>query len=154
MQTYVGQYGQYRDLDEAAAVMRALSSGFGPVPSDLWLAMSSHMTRPGPDGTLTLHYDPAIATPFKALTAAADEAVSRQAVSAGEAALWGLYDAIRSPTLLLRGADSDLLTRETAQQMTGRGPKARCVEIPGVGHAPTLVSDEQVSVVRDFLWAA
>ena len=53
--------------------------------------------------------------------------------------------------LLLRGADSDLLTKETALAMTGRGPKAYLHEFPGVGHAPMLVVPEQVAVVREFL---
>ena len=57
----------------------------------------------------------------------------------------------RVPTLLLRGAQSDLLTHETAQAMTQRGPKARLVEFEGVGHAPTLVAPDQVAAVREFL---
>ena len=67
--------------------------------------------------------------------------------------LWASYDALRCPTLLLRGADSDLLSPETAQAMTQRGPKARLHEFAGVGHAPTLVAPEQVDVVREFLLA-
>jgi len=51
----------------------------------------------------------------------------------------------------LRGANSDLLTVETAQRMSERGPKARVVEIPGVGHAPMLMDAAQIAVVRDFL---
>ena len=76
-----------------------------------------------------------------------------QAVRAGEAALWDLFDAIASPTLLLRGEQSDLLSRETAAAMSQRGPKPRCVSFAGVGHAPTLVAPDQVSAVRDFLWS-
>ena len=90
-----------------------------------------------------LHYDPAIAQPFKAITP--------EIAAAGEAMTWAAYDAIRCPTLVLRGADSDLLKRETAQAMTERGPKARLAEFAGVGHAPTLVADDQVAVVREFL---
>jgi pimeloyl-ACP methyl ester carboxylesterase len=56
-----------------------------------------------------------------------------------------------SETLLLRGALSDLLSRQTAEAMTGRGPKARLVEIEGVGHAPTLTAQEQIDVVASFL---
>ena len=67
--------------------------------------------------------------------------------------LWHAYDAIRCPTLLLRGADSDLLSRETAQAMTQRGPKARLHEFAGVGHAPMLVVPDQIAVVREFLLA-
>ena len=64
---------------------------------------------------------------------------------------WAAYDAIRCPTLLLRGAESDLLKHQTALAMTERGPKATLVEFAGVGHAPTLVADDQVAAVRAFL---
>ena len=67
--------------------------------------------------------------------------------------LWHSYDRITCPTLLLRGAESDLLSPATAQAMTARGPKARLVEFAGVGHAPTLVQPDQVQVVREFLLA-
>jgi pimeloyl-ACP methyl ester carboxylesterase len=65
--------------------------------------------------------------------------------------LWPAYDQITAPTLLVRGADSDLLSRQTAQAMTQRGPKARLVEFAGVGHAPTFVADDQVQAVLSFL---
>ena len=71
--------------------------------------------------------------------------------AAGEALLWQRYDAITCPTLLIRGAESDLLARDTALAMTQRGPRARLVELPGIGHAPTLVAEDQVALVRDFL---
>jgi pimeloyl-ACP methyl ester carboxylesterase len=61
------------------------------------------------------------------------------------------YDAIACPTLLVRGAESDLLSREVAQTMTVRGPKARLVELPGVGHAPTFMHADQIRIVKDFL---
>ena len=145
MQTYVGQYGQYRDLDEAAAVLRVLSQGFGPVPADVWREMSAHMTRPGLDGALTLHYDPAIGEPVRALT--------EEMATAGEAALWSLYDQIQASTLLIRGQDSDLLTSETANAMAQRGPRARLETWAGFGHAPTLTSEDQISCVAQFLLA-
>jgi pimeloyl-ACP methyl ester carboxylesterase len=71
----------------------------------------------------------------------------------GEATLWSLYDAITARTLLLRGQASDLLSQSTATEMGQRGPKARCVVFEGVGHAPTLVADDQVRTVKDFLWS-
>ncbi len=145
MQTYVGQYGQYRDLDEAAAFLRVLSQGFGPVPADVWREMSAHMTRPGLDGALTLHYDPAIGLPVRALT--------EEMATAGEAVLWSLYDQIKARTLLIRGQDSDLLTPETANAMTQRGPRTRLETWAGFGHAPTLTSDDQMASVAKFLMA-
>ena len=143
MQTYVGQYGQYRDLAEAAADLRRLSAGFGPVPEDVWLELSSHMTRPGSDAAVTLHYDPAIGTTVRAMT--------QDMATAGEAMLWQLYDQIQARTLLIRGADSDLLTPETAHAMTQRGPQATLERWPGFGHAPTLTSEDQIRVLTSFL---
>lgn len=143
MQGYVGQYGQYRDLDEAAAALWDLSQGFGPVLPEVWREMSAHMMRPGTDGQLTLHYDPAIGVPVRAMTP--------ETAAAGEAMLWTLYDQIQAQTLLIRGQDSDLLTAETALQMTQRGPRARLDTWPGFGHAPTLTGDDQIAVVAKFL---
>lgn len=143
MQAYVGQYGQYRDLDEAAAALWALSQGFGPVSPEVWREMSAHMTRPGTDGQLTLHYDRAIGVPLRALTP--------EAANSGEAMLWGLYDQIQAQTLLIRGQDSDLLTSDTALQMTQRGPHARLDTWAGCGHAPTLTGADQIAVLASFL---
>jgi pimeloyl-ACP methyl ester carboxylesterase len=143
MQGYVGHFGQFTDLDEAAAAMWALSQGFGPVAADVWRDMSAHMTRPGTDGKLTLHYDPAIGVPVRAMTP--------EIAAAGEAALWALYDQIQAQTLLIRGQDSDLLTPETATVMTQRGPHAQLDTWPGFGHAPTLTGDDQIAVVANFL---
>jgi pimeloyl-ACP methyl ester carboxylesterase len=100
------------------------------------------MLRPEGNGW-RLHYDPALSQPFTASTA--------QAIAAGEIALWQAYDQITAPTLVLRGAESDILNPQTAQAMTQRGPKARVVELTGVGHAPTLVQGDQVRIVREFL---
>ncbi|WP_090046552.1 alpha/beta fold hydrolase [Limnohabitans sp. 2KL-27] len=143
MQGYVGKYGQYRHLDEAAAALWDLSQGFGPVLPQVWREMSAHMTRPTADGQLTLHYDPAIGVPVRSLTP--------EAAAAGEATLWALYDQIQAQTLLIRGQDSDLLTPETATQMTLRGPRAKLDTWPGCGHAPTLTGDDQIAVVLHFL---
>jgi len=143
MQQYAGRYGRYADLAEAAAAMRALSLGFGPVPDDVWLDMSSHMVRDLPEGGVTLHYDPAIGEPVRALTS--------EAAKAGEALLWSVYDQIQAEVLLIRGQESDLLLPPTAQAMTERGPRARLVEWAGIGHAPTLTAPEQIEVLAGFL---
>ncbi|AOF84779.1 alpha/beta hydrolase family protein [Hydrogenophaga sp. RAC07] len=149
--TYLGQNPSFDSEQAAVTYLASISTGFGPHTPEQWRALSLPLLRER-DGRWWLHYDPAIAMPFTAMTATADEATAQQIVQAGEAALWGLFDAIRSPTLLLRGAQSDLLNAATAQLMTQRGPKARLVTFEGVGHAPTLVADDQVAAVRDFLW--
>jgi len=143
---YLGQAGHFSSLQDAADAMWTISSSFGPHTREQWLALSRPMVKPvseAADSPLRLHYDPAIALPFKQAT----EASTRQ----GEAALWQLYDNISAQTLLTRGMSSDLLTSETARAMTERGPRARLVEFEGVGHAPTLIAKDQVAAVADFL---
>ncbi|HKX39982.1 MAG TPA: alpha/beta hydrolase [Burkholderiaceae bacterium] len=141
--TYLGQPLRWKTLDEAADYLWSISQGFGPHTREQWLELTRPMLKPDGEGGFKLHYDPAIAMPFAAITP--------QAAAIGEAALWQAYDAIRCPTLLLRGAQSDLLARATALAMTQRGPKARLVEFEGIGHVPTLIADDQLAVVREFL---
>ena len=141
--TYLGQTGRFASVQQAADAMWAISQGFGPHTPEQWLALSQAMVKPLPDGGFTLHYDPAIAVPFRTL----DE----KSAAAGQAALWHAYDAITARTLLLRGAESDLLSRATANEMMRRGPRPGLVEFNGVGHAPTLIAQDQVDAVCAFL---
>jgi pimeloyl-ACP methyl ester carboxylesterase len=142
---YVGKTGRFESLQQAADAIWAISTSFGPHTPEQWLALCRPMLKPidGEPGMLTLHYDPAIAEQVRAATP--------ESVAQGEQMLWGLFDQIKAQTLLLRGAQSDLLTPQTARQMTERGPRPRLVEFAGVGHAPTLVAGDQVAVVADFL---
>ncbi|WP_457335535.1 alpha/beta fold hydrolase [Rhizobacter sp. P5_C2] len=142
--TYLGLPARWRSLEEAADALWSISQGFGPHTREQWLALTRPMLRADGDGFVP-HYDPLIALPFRAITP--------EAARAGEAVLWGMYDAIACPTLLLRGADSDLLTRATAQAMTQRGPRALLREFDGVGHAPMLTSPDQIAAAREFLLA-
>ncbi len=140
--SYVGRPAQWATLDEAADALWSISQGFGPHTREQWLALTEPQLKR--EGELWCpRADPSIALAFRAVTP--------QMAQAGEALLWQAWDSIRVPTLLLRGAESDLLSTATAQAMTARGPRARLVEFAGVGHAPTLVAPDQVAVVRDFL---
>jgi pimeloyl-ACP methyl ester carboxylesterase len=139
---YVGQVRRWKTLDEAADALWAISTGFGPHTREQWLVLTEpQLKRDGDD--LVPRSDPDIALPFKAVTP--------EMAMAGEAAMWQAYDRIRCPTLLTRGAQSDLLAHATALEMTARGPRARLVEFAGVGHAPTLVQPDQVQAIREFL---
>jgi len=139
---YVGQTRRWQTLDEAADAIWAISTGFGPHTREQWLALTEPQLKL--DGNaLVPRSDPDIAVPFKAITP--------ELAAAGEAALWQTFDALRCPTLLLRGAESDLLASDTAREMGQRGPRARLVEFAGVGHAPMLVQPEQTQAVREFL---
>ncbi len=143
MKTYVGQIGRFATLQEAADAMWAISQSFGPHTPEVWLALSAPMVKRQSDGSLSLHYDPSIGVPIRAMT--------KEAAQGAQAVLWPIYDQITAQTLLLRGQQSDLLTLETAQAMQTRGPKATLVEFAGVGHAPTLNDETQVGTVAEFL---
>ncbi len=141
---YLGQPIRFDSEQQAADYLWTISTGFGPHTPEQWLALSKPLLKPEPNGTgFILHYDPSIAAPFKTMTA--------ESATSGEAALWQVYEAIKCPVLLLRGKQSDLLDPDTAKAMTERGPKAKLVEFDGVGHAPTLITDNQIEPIRTFL---
>jgi pimeloyl-ACP methyl ester carboxylesterase len=141
--SYLGRPQRWSTLDEAADALWAISQGFGPHTREQWLALTREQLKDDGMGGLMPRCDPAIAVPFRAVTP--------EMAKAGEAMLWQAYDRLTLPTLLLRGAASDLLAHDTAVQMTQRGPRAKLVEFDGVGHAPMLQHAEQVAVVREFL---
>ncbi|GIL04722.1 MAG: alpha/beta hydrolase [Betaproteobacteria bacterium] len=143
---YLGKPVRFADLEQAVDYIAAISAPFELRTRDEWREITETVVRPIRDQQgdgWVLHYDPRVAVPFRAVTP--------ESAAAGEAAMWKLYDAIACPTLLVRGEFSDLLTRETARAMTQRGPRAKLVEIAGVGHAPMFMHDGQIAVVRDFL---
>lgn len=137
---YVGVAPAFPSREAAHAAIRAISEPFGPHTDAQWDFLIDNVLVRRDDGSYALHYDPAIGVPFRAALAAP-----------GDVDLWAVWDAVRVPTLVLRGERSDLLSADTAAAMTGRGPRARLVTLPGVGHAPTLVPDAQIRLVREFL---
>ena len=142
---YLGLPVRFKTFDEGLNYLHTISASFGHHTPEQWRELNSAILKPMPgDSGLEwgLHYDPAIAVPFKAVTA--------EMVQQGEAMLWQLFAAMTCETLVVRGAESDLLTRETAAEMVQRGQHVRTVEIPDVGHAPTFVQPEQVAIAKAF----
>jgi pimeloyl-ACP methyl ester carboxylesterase len=139
---YVGRVAQWATLDEAADALWQISQGFGVHTPEQWLALTEPQLKRDGDKPVP-RSDPQIALPFKAVTPAMAQA--------GEALLWQAWDRLALPTLLVRGANSDLLSPATARAMTERGPRARLVEFAGVGHAPMFVQPDQVAAVREFI---
>lgn len=134
---YVGEDPSFASITELEAYLRKVAATFGQLTDAQWRHLAEHGARRKPDGTLGRAYDPRIADAFKSVT--------------GDIDLWSVWDAILCPTLVLRGAQSDLLRPADAAAMTQRGPKARLVEFPGVGHAPALMAADQIAVVEAFL---
>jgi len=136
--TYVGKSPLFKTYAEIEQYVRMVSAPFGPLTDVQWQHLTKTNSRQNDDGSWGMNYDPGIALPF-------------QKALKNDIVLWPYYDAVRCPTLLLRGEKSDLLLRDTALEMTKRGPKPKLMEFAGIGHAPALMADDQVAAVRGFL---
>lgn len=136
--SYVSKILRFESLEETEAWLRITLAPFGPLSDAQWRHLTVHNSKQHDDGSWSMNYDPGIALPF-------------QKAQARDIELWNYYDTIRCPTLLLRGASSDLLQKDIALQMTQRGPRPELVEFEGIGHAPALMSDDQIRAVRNFL---
>jgi pimeloyl-ACP methyl ester carboxylesterase len=139
IRAYAGNPPQFARASELEAFFRTVYAPFGPLTDAQWRRLAQTSTRRTADGKVTPHYDPKIVMQFEA--------------HPHDYELWEVYDAIRTPTLCLRGETSDLLLADTADEMTRRGPRAHVVTVAGVGHAPALNVAEQFSLVSEFLAA-
>ena len=137
IRSYFGTDPTFATYAEIEQYVRTISAPFGLLTDAQWDHMTRTNVRQRPDGRWGIAYDPGIAVPFRSSAAPPD--------------LWPVWDAIRQPTLLLRGAKSDLLTAATAADMVRRGPKPTLIEFPHTGHAPMLLSAEQIEPVVRFI---
>lgn len=136
---YFGKDPHFDDMAAAERYHREVYRSFGPLTDQQWRRLTETSLRRD-DGALRLHYDPRIAEPMRSQ-------------SIEDLDLWSLWETISCPVLLLRGAESDLLLQETAQEMTRRGPATELYEFPDCGHAPALLSAEQIEPVLGWLAA-
>lgn len=134
---YVGLDYRFSSVEALERHLRKIHAPFGPLTDRQWAHMAHHGSRQLVDGNFGLAYDPHIADNVKLAIADVD--------------LWSIWDRIACPVLVLRGADSDILSPETAQAMTERGPRAKLATFPDIGHAPALMSGDQIDIVRSWL---
>jgi pimeloyl-ACP methyl ester carboxylesterase len=137
IRSYFGSDPTFATYAEIEKYIRTISAPFGPLTDAQWEHMTRTNVRQRADGRWGIAYDPGIAVPFRSTAAPPD--------------LWPIWDAIQAPTLLLRGANSDLLSAATAAEMVRRGPKPTLIEFPEIGHAPMLLSAEQIAPVVQFI---
>ena len=142
---YMGKEVRFPTFEAGVDYIRTIAAPFGPHSDEQWHKLAGDVLRQQKDGQWSRHYDPAIAQAFSTFT--------EENAAQSEAALWAIYDAIQCPVLLVRGSESDLLSRETADLMTQRGPRAALTELAGIGHAPTFMQPEQIALARDFFIA-
>jgi len=135
---YVGADPEFPDLQGLEQYLRVVHAPFGPLTNAQWQQLAAHSVRRLDNGACAQHFDPGIVEGFKEAAATPVD-------------LWSIWDRVVCPVRLLRGRNSDLLTAETAMEMTQRGHKADLVEFAGVGHAPALLAEEQIRAVTDWL---
>ncbi len=137
--SYVGSPPVFDTMAELEAWLRTAYEPFGENPASFWRRMTDTSGRRTDAGKVTVHYDPQIVTMFTLHKSDLD--------------CWPAWDAVEAPTLLLRGETSDVLPRDVADEMCARGPKPKFEELPGYGHAPTMVSEREQRLLRSFLAA-
>ena len=136
---YVGTDPEFPDVTALEGYLREVNAPFGPLTDEQWAFLARNSARHDPKGDCwRLHYDPGIAEPFK-------EGFSE------DVSIWPLWDMVKVPTLVVHGAESDILLKETTDEMMTRGPGAEVITVPGVGHAPTLLDAAQIRPVREWL---
>src|SRR6202000_930285 len=138
---YLGKAPRFATQQEGIEHAALLAESFGPLTPDEWRDINTPLLHER-DGAWQFRYDPRIAEPFAAITA--------DLAAAGEAALWKSFAAIEGPVLVVRGAQSDLLSRETVAKMIEVGRNVSSVEIDGVGHAPPFLAPDQIALARRF----
>ncbi|QWD99219.1 alpha/beta fold hydrolase [Polynucleobacter sp. MG-5-Ahmo-C2] len=139
--SYVGQPFSFANRTDALNRLNEICATFGEHTPDEWETYNGPMLIER-NGLWIMHYDPDISVPFAS--------VNPIMAKAGEMAMWHAFKQIHIPMLIVRGADSDLLSAATVSQMCKVNPYARSIEIPNVGHAPAFVKKEQIALAKEF----
>jgi len=138
---YLGVDWVYDSFEEAVAHTRTVHAPFGNLTDAQWQHLAQHGFRERDDGKFVPNHDQRLGEAFKALKEA-------------DIDLWPLFEAIECPVLLVRGAESDLLLPDIADDMVARGKNTRLITVDGCGHAPPFMADDQIDAVQSFLAGA
>ena len=141
---------RFASFEEAVSYSQQQWRGFGPHSLDQWQHLTRYVLK-NEQGQWFYNYDPGIAQAFFDQVHAVDPTQLAQAQQIAEQLLWQGFESLSAPCLIVHGADSDLLSTATVQQMMQRQPLAQVYTVQGVAHAPTLMQADQVQAVVDFL---
>ena len=129
----------FSNLAEVAAYFRDNYPALREAPEADLIQYVKWSVKPTAGGRLTWKMDPTIGESM------------RGGPSARPMPLWSTYALIAAPILIVRGAESDILSRATAARMCKVNPKATLVEVPGVAHAPSLLEEQALGAILKFL---
>ena len=145
---YMGQSVRYKSVADIEQALRAACATWGPLTDEQWSHMATHSALQREDGAWEIACDPGIANVSQLGLIGGPRVGTNRLLGID---LWPVWDDIHAPTLVVRGAESDVLRADTLKEMQQRGPKTEVMEFAGIGHAPALMSDDQIRVVREFL---
>lgn len=148
MKGYITRGKRFASLDEVEAYLREVCAPFGPLTDEHWRHLARHGARRNGENFLELRYDPKIG---EGLHGHIDPEFPIGPDVLRGIDLWSVWSRIECPVLVLRGAESEVLLKKTLDEMRARKPDVEIVEFDGVGHAPALMSEDQIRVVKDFL---
>jgi pimeloyl-ACP methyl ester carboxylesterase len=148
MKGYITRGRRFSGLDGVETYLREVCAPFGPLSDRQWRHLAQHSAKRSADGDYQLSYDPRIG---EGLHGHIDPEFPIGPDLLRGIDLWNVWSKVECPTLVLRGAESEVLLKRTLDEMRERKPDVEIVEFPGVGHAPALMSAEQIRVVREFL---
>ncbi len=135
---YVGLDPRFKSRRDLESYLRQIYAPFGPFTDSQWQSLVDSSLRETGDGNIALNYDPAISVPLKSMPK-------------DDVDLWPVWDRLQCPVLLIRGAQSDILPAATADEMARRHAPLTRVDYPNIGHAPSLMADEHISLIKDWL---
>jgi len=135
---YVGDPVQFKSIAESTTYFKRILSGFGDLSAEQWDQLAQNSIKPSEDEKFALHYDPSIAQAFQGELEDVD--------------LWNVWDVIDTEVMPILGENSDLLLEKTVTEMENRGPKSKTAVIRNAGHAPALLSDEEINLIKEFLF--
>jgi pimeloyl-ACP methyl ester carboxylesterase len=137
---YVGKLPQPASFEDGAEILRRVADGqFPNLSAADWRAAAKRTWRER-DGRLVLCYDAALAHNFAAVT-----------VDKPLPTMWPQFEALaQKPVMVIRGANSDLLSAETVEAMKAHAPAIEVLVVPGQGHAPLLTEPEVIARIAQF----
>lgn len=136
---YIGKAPDFSSIRDARHYVQKIYRGFGSLSKEQWQYMTEYSVRQTEDHVFNMHYDPKIGDAFRA------------SYSYYGYNLWSYWDKIECATLTLRGEQSNFLEEKTMLRMQERAVDNNYVVFPNSGHAPALITKEQIKIVRDFI---
>jgi pimeloyl-ACP methyl ester carboxylesterase len=140
MLDYVGKEPHFNSFKEFKEHIKEISSSYGHLTDAQWHHLAVHSARKFDNGTYGFNYDPGIVESLKKHTS-------------HDINMWKQWNTLSIPTLVLHGEKSNVLHPETVAEMQVRGAMVQIIELPNIGHAPMLISNDQIILVKDYLLA-